>query len=285
MIFNLFLLIVIGTMDVRSAIPNHPETMVAPNNLQVEFVTSESIKLKWNLDAEANPASIRIFYKDQEHEDVKTIRGYSVEVLLQGLKPFTVYEIWARSVGWDSEESEDSAHIHAKTDVAKPYAPYIKNLTCYDTGMVYLEWIKPDEYNNTIDYYMLYYKKASELNFSHIPIEAAKEVDMQKFVLVSLEPSNTYIIKVSAGTKSLSMPNERKWGLFSAEEEIYLPLSGCNESSSKDGGINWIILGVVITVVLILTYLGYILFRKRPRLIFGQMGREETGLESNPTQL
>ena len=287
MILTLLVFTVIGAGGARSAVLDqqleHAKTAnvsqstatVAPNNLKITSFTSDSIRLKWNLDTELNPVrNIRIFYKHQKYEDVKTIKGDATEFQLQGLDPYTVYEIWVRSVGLDSKESEDSAHIRANTDVAQPSAPFIANLTCYNTGTVYLEWVKPDKYYKSIDYYMLYYKKASDLLFSHIPIEASEEVNTQKFFLENLKPSNTYVIKVCAGTKSLAPSHEPKWGLFSMEKEIYLPFTGCDpekaemnqtDESGDEGEWTWgMMMGAVFAVIfLFLACLGFVLWRKR----------------------
>lgn len=116
-----------------------------PKNLVADSVTQFSISLSWEL--EVDPVEIdkyRIHYKHQHYVDVITILQSENSYVLEGLVPYTSYEIWVESIvnGTTSERSES---IFAQTDVQEPSPPKILNLTCWDTGAIYLEWARPEE--------------------------------------------------------------------------------------------------------------------------------------------
>ena len=61
------------------------------------------------------------------------------------MEPYTQYEIWVETIV-NSTASPASDHIHERTDIKEPSAPTINNVTCYDTGQVYVAWSRPDKY-------------------------------------------------------------------------------------------------------------------------------------------
>ena len=81
-----------------------------------------------------------------------------------------MYEIWVEVILEDkSVRSNPSSTIRAHTDVDQPGPPTIKNLTCYDTGSLYVEWSKPTKFYNSVDYYKIFHRAASESTFkSHV---------------------------------------------------------------------------------------------------------------------
>jgi len=54
-----------------------------------------------------------------------------------------------------------SNSIGAHTDIDKPGSPLITNLTCMNTGSLYVEWLRPDKYGSHVDTYKLYYGPSS----------------------------------------------------------------------------------------------------------------------------
>ena len=53
--------------------------------------------------------------------------------------PYTTYQIWIEGIV-DSNRTPGSERILANTDVDQPSAPFLANISCYDTGKIYVEW-------------------------------------------------------------------------------------------------------------------------------------------------
>ena len=76
----------------------------------------------------------------------------------------------------NGEETPESAHIRANTDVGRPSAPAITNATCHGSGgAVYMEWRRPERFHKAVDYYMLYYKREGEDGFEARHLEAGPD--------------------------------------------------------------------------------------------------------------
>jgi hypothetical protein len=89
--------------------------------------------------------------------------------------PFTTYQIWIEGI-FVKSRSLASKPILANTDVNQPSPPDLLNATCFDTGSIYVEWKRPDRYDNSVDYYKLYHKPLSDPTFNSVTIQAdAKE--------------------------------------------------------------------------------------------------------------
>lgn len=77
-----------------------------------------------------------------------------------------------------------SNEILAHTDVDKPGPPIITNLTCIDTGSLYVEWIRPKRYGLYVNTYKIYYgplnQLPKELNVQAIPGVVKSQVRSQK---------------------------------------------------------------------------------------------------------
>ena len=55
-----------------------------------------------------------------------------------------------------------SNKILAHTDVDQPGPPLITNLTCMDTGSLYVEWLRPQKYGRYVDTYKIFYGRVSQ---------------------------------------------------------------------------------------------------------------------------
>ncbi len=89
-------------------------------------------------------------------------------------EPYTIYEIWVRAIV-NGEETDESDHITANTDVGRPSAPRVTNATCYANNSVYVEWRRPESFHKAVDYYMLYYKREGEQTFEATHLEAGQK--------------------------------------------------------------------------------------------------------------
>jgi hypothetical protein len=117
-----------------------------PQKLEAIGSTQTSISLQWEIDIDPEFVdSYRIYYRHQNFEDVKTVKEPQPSHILKGLEPYTQYEIWVASIV-NGTSGLDSEHIFATTDVEEPSAPEITNVTCYDTGMLYVGWTRPLRY-------------------------------------------------------------------------------------------------------------------------------------------
>lgn len=89
-------------------------------------------------------------------------------------------------------------------------------------------------------------------------------------MLKNLEGNSHYIVKVCAGTKSLSSPHHPIWGEVSNEKEVYLPKGQCGQgkgsdfSGSEDAGelsIGMILGAVCAVLFLLLACVGFVMWR------------------------
>jgi len=150
-----------------------------PKELKAIETTQTSISLEWVLDADPIDLDIsyRIHYKHQIFNDVKTISQSDPAYILQGLEPFTQYEIWVEAIV-NGTSSPASDHVFARTDIKEPSAPNIVNVTCYDTGALLVQWSRPDKFHKSVDYYTIYYRAASAGIFEQITIESTEKKTM-----------------------------------------------------------------------------------------------------------
>lgn len=198
-----------------------------PKNLGVTLSTQKSITLKWEF---AHPSGIvdgyKIYYVKGPEKEFKTSWKSTPLFELQGLDPFTTYKIWIVAIV-DGHESDPSESILANTDVDQPSSPFLVNASCVDTGKIYVQWRKPEKFDNSVDYYKLYHRPVSEPTFKSITIIASGKEDNLNYIIDNLATDGQHVIKVCAGTKSLSDPNKTWLGEPSVEALVYLPFDKC----------------------------------------------------------
>ena len=201
-----------------------------PFNLTASNITASSISLRWAMNTSFNQIrGYRVFYKHNSYEDIKTIEGPDPAYKLTGLSPYTMYEVRIMPIGVEgTDKGQTSEKIFKTTDTAPPSAPFISNVTCYETQKIYIEWKRPLTYYKNVDYYYIYYKKALESSYEkNVQIQANSEYD-QRFLLdkEDVDVANEYCIQISAGTKSTKSSAVYK-GEFSDEMCVELPQNGC----------------------------------------------------------
>ena len=76
---------------------------------------------------------------------------------------------------WSFLINFDPFQVYARTDIKEPSAPTTVNVTCYDTGQLYVSWSRPDKYHKSVDYYKIFYKSASDGVFDVITIESTEK--------------------------------------------------------------------------------------------------------------
>ena len=192
LIKNLFILLLfiednlarpLTEIEISEDYDDETEEFYQPKNLEAVGSTQTSISLQWEMDVDLEldlDINYRIHYMhDEKFPDVKTIRQSEPQYTLKGLEPYTRYEIWVESIV-NETQSLASDPIYAVTDVKEPSSPTIVNLTCYDTGMLYLEWTRPEEYHQSIDYYKIYYRPLAASVFEDVTIETSSSEIYQR---------------------------------------------------------------------------------------------------------
>ena len=226
-----------------------------PHNLTAFNVTATSMQLSWTMNTSYNNIrGYRVFYKHDSYADIKTFNGQSPRFSLSRLEPYTQYSVWVRPISTSHPNviAEESETILQTTDTAEPSAPFITNVTCYETQKIYIEWKRPTLYYKTINYYFVYYRAEAESEFKYHQMQADSKDD-QRFFLEqensSLTPRRSYCIKISAGTRSTSsdivyqVRESLKWQVFpncmisfqgehSEEQCVYLPAHGCGPEAT-----------------------------------------------------
>lgn len=101
----------------------------------------------------------------------------SVEIIIKNniiiiLEPNSEYKIWVKAFT-QKNEGEPSDAVLSRTDISGPSAPRILNLTCATQDTIYIQWERPKEYSNSIDYYYINY--TSEHSNESIIMESSKE--------------------------------------------------------------------------------------------------------------
>ena len=106
-------------------------------------------------------------------------------------EPYTEYQVWVRALV-NGRESPNSEVILARTDVDEPSAPTITNLTCYGTGVLFVEWLRPVRFHKTVDFYRIYYKQGVEPLFQTITIQSSEAESTQRVNIFSTNAQPAY---------------------------------------------------------------------------------------------
>ena len=269
------------TTWIHERLPEEDNILGTPFNLTATNITASSISLGWAMNTSYNQIrGYRVFYKHNSYEDIKTIEGPDPAYKLTGLSPYTMYEVWVMPIGVvGTEKGQASDKIFKTTDTASPSAPFITNVTCYETQKIYIEWKRPSTYYKNVDYYYIYYRTALESSYEeNVQIQANSEDD-QRFFLEkeNVDVANEYCMKICAGTKSTKSSAVYK-GEFSDEMCVELPQIGCiptaeqglktsapspTSSLAPDELSAGIIVGVIAALVFVLiAALGYVVWKR-----------------------
>ncbi|XP_045780086.1 uncharacterized protein LOC123877394 isoform X2 [Maniola jurtina] len=153
---------------------------------------------------------------------------------LRNLKPFTPYKIWVRAFynfpleGVMSSDllerlGPQGESLYVLTDVRPPSAPVILNLTCEQpSGILYLQWRQPREYDNSLDQYVVTLRKIPEQQpRTRLTLPTTKD-DIETTISVKVELWNVtrYEVKIYAVTQSVATPNTLINGSESPPQEV-----------------------------------------------------------------
>ncbi|XP_023940262.1 uncharacterized protein LOC112047381 isoform X2 [Bicyclus anynana] len=153
---------------------------------------------------------------------------------LRNLKPFTPYKVWVRAFynfpleGVMSSDllerlGPESEALYVLTDVRPPSAPVILNLTCEQpSGILYLQWRQPREYDNSLDQYVVTLRKIPEQQpRTRLTLPTNKD-DIETTISVKVELWNVtrYEVKIYAVTSSVTSANKLINGSESPPQEV-----------------------------------------------------------------
>lgn len=60
-----------------------------------------------------------------------------------------------------------------RTDISGPSPPILFNVTCHNQDAIYLRWKRPLEYYNSIDFYIICYRKVAQHECQEIQFNAS----------------------------------------------------------------------------------------------------------------
>lgn len=133
-------------------------------------------------------------------------------------EPFTEYKIWVKAFT-KKNDGLPSDPVMNTTDVAGPSEPRLLNLTCKTQETIKIEWERPAQIYNTLDYYYIYIDGEDVIN-DNITIPASRNLtntvgvslssELTHYLSISLQyilPNVTtnaqYVVQVAASSKSL----------------------------------------------------------------------------------
>ena len=76
--------------------------------------------------------------------------------------PYTVYNVWLKAFT-RLHEGSPSSPLQVVTDVSGPGRPAITNLTCVGDNSLHVEWMRPDQFHQSVDQYNVYYSNRRDV--------------------------------------------------------------------------------------------------------------------------
>lgn len=185
-----------------------------PTDLALGKITDTTVKLRWS--EPKSPNGILQYYQINLHDlganlnDTRKISDPQsrMEHTIGDLKPFTWYtvHIQAHSRKFAGEPSQQ---LKFRTDVSAPSAPLLSNVTCYSQDSILIQWQRPENYFNQIDYYFVSYRQdssawgSSDVKEEETTLSAKKDKLLNELLITNLTAEQMYELKVLAGTRSL----------------------------------------------------------------------------------
>lgn len=184
-----------------------------PLDVSVLKATDTSVKLRW-LEPKA-PNGILQGYQITLHDitsNQNITRKLSdpqsvMEHTLGELNPYTWYLVTIQAYS-RKNSGEPSQSVKFRTDVSAPSAPQLTNVTCYSLDSILIQWQRPENFYNQIDYYYVKYKPDSSWEKEEeTTLSAKKDKLLNELLITNLTAEQLYELKVLAGTRSIHDPN------------------------------------------------------------------------------
>lgn len=186
----------------------------APLELKVIKSTDTSVKLRWTEPQAPNGIlqhyQIILYDINANSNDTRTLSDPQsiMEHTVGDLKPFTWYLVHIQATT-RKFIGEPSQQVKFRTDVSAPSAPFLNNVTCFSQDAILIQWQRPDNYYNQIDYYYVQYKQESTWTSSadqraeETTLSAKKEKLLNELLITNLTADQMYELRVLAGTRSI----------------------------------------------------------------------------------
>ncbi|KAK7794416.1 hypothetical protein R5R35_010393 [Gryllus longicercus] len=242
-----------------------------PLNVTVLNASSTTMNLLWKVPDHPNGQIMgyRLFFVHSNITDVETIQANNepiVEHTLKSLKPYTEYKIFVKAFTKHHEGDVSDAILH-KTDIMGPSAPRIVNLTCQSNDTLLLQWQRPAEFYNSIDFYFITYRIENTEEIEELSIETSKEHLESTIKITNLTKNAMYEIMIRAASRSIFNKKVVIQGEDSPLRKVQVrpdcdKIQTLNQSSSRELSAG-MIAGVVCAVSsLLLAISVFILWRK-----------------------
>ena len=199
----------------------------SPLNVTLVRVADSLVKLKWE-EPEFPNGIIRGYHvyilnlRYNSTEVKKVINPVrSMEFTASNLKPFTSYKIWVKAFT-SKLEGESSRTLEVRTDVQGPSAPNIVNVTCSTPDSIYLQWTRPANFYNQIDYYFVYYRSEDNWGFEEIMLSASRDRLDHEIMISNLTANSLYEVKVQGASRSIIENSKVYRGEFSEPRKVVL---------------------------------------------------------------
>jgi receptor-type tyrosine-protein phosphatase gamma len=188
-----------------------------PLDVTVLKATDTFVKLRWSEPRSPNGIlqgyQINLYDIAQNLNETRKLSDpqSKMEHTIADLKPFTWYLVFIQAYS-RKFTGEPSQTVKFRTDVSGPSPPQVINVTCFSQDSVHIQWQRPEDYYNQIDYYYVRYKAldsawdsytSSSKKEDETILSANKDNLLNELLITNLTTDEVYDFKVLAGTRSI----------------------------------------------------------------------------------
>ncbi|CAG0901062.1 unnamed protein product [Darwinula stevensoni] len=216
-----------------------------PVDLSVLEIGDTWVRLRWSAPVTPNGIlhGYRVYFIHNNFTDARTLRleelkdqPKSIDYALEGLKPYTDYEMWVKSFTW-RHEGEASKPTVLRTDIGAPGEPRVLNSTCKAPNSLLVYWAQPAEIHGDINFYYVTYLGESEAEDFHyeeeVMVATSLENKVHSLLLGNLTPA-VYHVRVAGAARSLFDPSVLRRGPFSEPKGVVVTLDCSYQGVAAD---------------------------------------------------
>lgn len=193
-----------------------------PLDLTVLKATDTAVKLRWLEPKLANGIlqgyQINLYDIAQGVNETRKVADTTqprTEHTVDQLKPYTWYQAFVQAYS-RKFTGEPSQTVKFRSDVSGPSPPQVINVTCFSQDSIHIQWQRPEDFYNQIDYYYVRYKAQDSSWDSYTSsgkkedetiLSANKDNLLNELLITNLTADELYELKVLAGTRSIHDPS------------------------------------------------------------------------------